>query len=72
MDSLQKTRNLLDALMDADDDELRETLGAIPVPMARGLLPIIPAMLPNTAEDLDEQIDQFTRFLDQLRSDPVE
>ena len=68
--SLQKTRNLLDSLMDSSDRELGELLGGVPVPLARGILPVIPAMLPDTDRELDEQIDGFHQLLEQLRSDP--
>lgn len=70
MDSLEKVTNLLGSMMDATDEQLQEILGPVPVPMARALLPVIPMMLPDTAEDLDAQLDGFHGFLEQLRSDP--
>lgn len=70
MDSLEKVRQLIDSYLDAPDDVLEEMVAPMPIQVVRGVLPILPMMLPDTSEQLDEQINGLATFVAGLVSDP--
>lgn len=70
MDSLTKVKQLIDSYLDASDDVLEEMVAPMPIQAVRGLLPILPLMLPDTSEQLDEQINGLASFIAGLVSDP--
>jgi hypothetical protein len=72
MDSLEKVTALLDHYMDLPDEELGPMLGMVPIAVARGMMPLAPAMLPDTAQELDEQIRGLQGWLEQMLSDAPE
>ncbi len=68
-----KVHSLVEQLLDADDEQLRELVGPlVPIPLVRGLLPYAPRLLPGTAEELEAQLDKAQAFIDWLRDDSGE
>lgn len=68
--SLEKVRALVEQLADADDTQLQELAPGIPPMMARPITYLLPKMLPDTVEELEQLLDHARDFIDGLRSDP--
>lgn len=68
--SLEKVRALVEQIADADDQQLAQLAPGIPPMLARPITYLLPKMLPDTAEELEQLLDNAREFIDGLRSDP--
>jgi hypothetical protein len=73
MNSCEKVYLALEQLADADDDEIKESIPLpAPVPMVRGILPVIARQLPDDPADLDAFLLNLSEFCLSFRSDALE
>ena len=68
--SLEKVRSLVEQIADATDEQLAQLAPGLPPLMARPLVFLLPKMVPDTVEELDQQLDRASDFITSLRSDP--